>query len=186
MYQRAKFPEQPWEGNQAVLEWNWCNYKINLINWMLQLAGEWLYWLKHSLMDLFVSATLRLHLMQMEYLKGASVLNPYCNTTWEKSLSLVPVKYTPKPFSTTKALLDHTLLGLWPSLGSVSLVLPSTGALRAGGGLQTGNVDPWHWTHGAPDFTALLQENSTSQFPTHSSKLAHAGAETLGWGMKGN
>lgn len=168
MYQRAKFPEQPWEGNQAVLEWNWCNYERNLISWMLQLAGKWSYWLKHSLMDLFVSVTLRILLMQMEYLKGASDLNSHCNTTWEKFLSLGPAKDTPKLISTTKTLLHQTLLGLWPSLDWVSLVLPSTGALRVGDGMQTGNVDPWHWTQGGHGFRALCfsKRTATVSFPS--------------------
>lgn len=68
---------------------------------MLQLAGKWPCWSKHPLVGLSVSVTLSIHLTQMKYLKGASVLNPHCSTTWEKSLSLVPVKHAPKPFSTT-------------------------------------------------------------------------------------
>lgn len=140
---------------------------MNLINWVLQLAGKWPYWSKHPLVDLFVSGTLSTHLMRMEYLEEISVLTPHCNTIWEKSLSPVTLKYTPKPFSTTEALLGHTLLGLWHSLGWFSLVLPSTGALRVGGGLQTGNVDPWQWTQGAPSLRALCfsKRTATVSFP---------------------
>lgn len=162
MWQRFRFLKKPWEGNQVVLEWRWCNYERNPISWMLQLAGKWPHWSKHPQMHLFVSVTLSIQHKQMKYLKGASVLNLHCNTTWEKSFFLVPVKHAPKPFSITEALLDHTLLGLWPSLGWVSSVLPSTGALRMGGELQTGNGDPWHWTRGVPSLRALCFSERTA------------------------
>lgn len=49
---------------------------------MLHLAGNWSYWLKDSLKDIFVSVIPSWHLIQIKNSKGASVLKLCCSTTW--------------------------------------------------------------------------------------------------------
>lgn len=141
---------------------------MNSIIWVLQLAGKWPYWSKHRLVDLFVSGTLSIHLMQMEYLERVLVLTPHCNTTWEKSLSPVCIK------THTKALLHHRGFAgphlAWPlALPGLSQLGPAQHRCTQGrGGLQTGNVDPWHRTQGAPSLRALCfsKRTATVSFPS--------------------
>lgn len=155
---------------------------MNLINWVLQLAGKWPYWSKHPLVDLFVSGTLSIYLMQMEYLERVLVLTPHCNTTWEKSLSPICIK------THTKALLHHRGFAgphlAWPlALPGLSQLGPAQHRCAQGGrwaaDCQCGSMAP---DSGSPQSQSplFLQENSNSQLPTHNSKSACARAETLG------